>query len=201
MNDFLGRHLSSKIPRAASPPPGAHGVEHAHHLQPTYDDLISGTSSLRYALYDLSDSIKVVQTRLTKYQSSLPCFGSPHLQSTDAVAQVGELIEQNARILDAITEAQTNHGSEWIDSMLQGKLTYTEYKSLDMQVIKRAINQYRSNRKSIISKNHCDTMSVMNLKFIGKDLESMFRILDGEKDATHEEAADRKSIAGASSKD
>jgi hypothetical protein len=82
---------------------------------------------LREELYRLKDAIQDCKDRLVKL---LPRFSD----STRPLVQA--LRARQSIALNALAEMLTNHGSDWIESGLSGKLTYEEFIQLPIDRIK-----------------------------------------------------------------
>ncbi|KAI9878825.1 MAG: hypothetical protein M1830_010394 [Pleopsidium flavum] len=81
----------------------------------------SNMERIRSALYSLSDEIKDAETRLNKCSSSF---------SDNANDELVLLQQDQSVSVKALAEVLTNNGSEWIESMLAGKMTFGEFSRL-----------------------------------------------------------------------
>jgi hypothetical protein len=83
---------------------------------------------LRSALYSLSDEIKASLNGLQKYDVE-----------KDVKDDVEALQQEFSRCITALAEVLSNHGSEWIESMLGGRMTYAEFCQIEV----RKVNNYK----------------------------------------------------------
>jgi len=91
-------------------------------------DLLSRVKiPLRQELYHLKDAIQDCRDRLVKL---LPSFSDSTRPSVLALKARQDIA------LNALAEMLTNHGSDWIEAGLSGKLTYEEFMQLPVDRIK-----------------------------------------------------------------
>jgi len=95
--------------------------DYGHHYHPYVKN------PLREELYRLKDAIQDCRDRLFKL---LPRFSD----STRPTVQA--LRARQSIALQALAEMLTNHGSDWIEAGLSGKLTYEEFSQLPVDRIK-----------------------------------------------------------------
>jgi len=81
---------------------------------------------LRSALYSLNDEIKTSLAGLQKNDVT-----------ADARDDVKALQPELSRCITALTEVLTNHSSEWIESMLNGRMTYAEFCQIDTRKVQK----------------------------------------------------------------
>lgn len=102
-----------------------------------------GKERLRQKLYDLKDAMRVSNEALSKIISEM---GASEQQN-----DLKKLEQQQCRLVEAITEALTNHDSEWIESMLAGRLTYAEFLRIDLTTVEESIGVWMRFTKSLRS--------------------------------------------------
>lgn len=86
---------------------------------------------LRKELYLLKDSIAASMHKASNLISKLA-----DLPAAEERSELETLQKQQGKVVNAITEALTNHDSEWIESMLSGRLTYAEFLRIDVGTVK-----------------------------------------------------------------
>lgn len=92
--------------------------------------------ALREALYGLKDqlaiTLRAIEDLLDQWTEIF------HNRN----AGLPELVEELRAVFTAVTEALTNHGSEWIEAILGGKLTYNEFLKIDALKIRRMTQKF-----------------------------------------------------------
>ncbi|KAF2103913.1 hypothetical protein NA57DRAFT_70125 [Rhizodiscina lignyota] len=137
--------------------------------------------SLRDALYQLKDELATV---LKTVQEP---FGDGMADFLDVNPGLADLPMELAEVFNAINEALTNNGSEWIESMLGGKLAYNEFLKIshdDIREFRYDFRQLRANfvrmRASCRAKNGTlavwDVISEIRKKVA--ELRKMFKVPD-----------------------
>src|SRR6266480_5298248 len=125
LNRDLSEHQASKMhfPRAIAESSSTYLSSNRH----DYGRLPHVKNPLREELYRLKDAIQDCRDRLLKL---LPHF------SDSTRPFVHTLRARQNMALNALTEMLTNHGSDWIEAGLSGKLTYEEFIQLPLDRIK-----------------------------------------------------------------
>lgn len=121
LNRDLSEHQASKIhfPHAIAESSSTYLSSNRHHPHVK--------NPLREELYRLKDAIQDCRDHLFKL---LPRF------SDSTRPLVHRLRARQSIALNALAEMLTNHGSDWIESGLSGKLTYEEFIQLPIDRIK-----------------------------------------------------------------
>jgi hypothetical protein len=81
---------------------------------------------LRTLLYKVSDEIKAVQEKLDPFRFS-------HSLPVAVLADVNAFKEAADVSINLLAESLSNNASEWIESMLAGKLSFQEFSTLDQE--------------------------------------------------------------------
>ncbi|KAF2090154.1 hypothetical protein K490DRAFT_54557 [Saccharata proteae CBS 121410] len=134
LKDFLSASMFPRVPpdEMINGPDGCH-----EYIQcsPAH-----GLGALRRSLYQLNDEIKANQALLDAHGCSFPEIVQPELRRL--------MREQSTAIL-TLTELLTNHGSEWIDSMLAGKIGFGDFCQLDESHIRDFTSRYLRRNKAL----------------------------------------------------
>lgn len=139
-NDFLATNISqTQFPH--EPP-----QQLPHHEAGVFSSTASSSGNnlieLRFRLYDLSDELKTSQHLLTSY-SAIPSL------TKQAKAELQLLKEMQALTVAALAELLSNNGSEWIESMLAGNMTFAEFQALDQDEITGFRSEIRTRNKEL----------------------------------------------------
>lgn len=92
--------------------------------------------NLRRLLYELSDEIKACRSSLASLVSS------PTLP-VDIKADINDLVAACGVSVRILAELLSNNASEWIDSMLAGKLSFGEFSTLDQEELLEFVQDLR----------------------------------------------------------
>lgn len=92
--------------------------------------------NLRRLLYDLSDEIKACRACLDSWASS-------HTLSVEVTADINHLNAAEEVSVKILAELLSNNASEWIDSMLAGKLSFSEFSTLDQEELLEFVQDLR----------------------------------------------------------
>lgn len=139
-NDFLATNISqTQFPH--EPP-----QQLPHHEAGVFSSTATSSGNnliaLRFRLYDLSDELKTSQHLLTSY-SAIPSL------TKQAKAELQLLKEMQALTVAALAEFLSNNGSEWIESMLAGNMTFAEFQALDQDEITGFRSEIRTRNKEL----------------------------------------------------
>jgi hypothetical protein len=129
---------------------------------------------LRAALYTLSDSIKAFQADLMKYKQRLrvgPLFDPLNETCKPSIAEIDDKDDVDDDLphdfpqavlralsalhhlqdctLSGLTAILTNNGSEWIESMLSGQLSYAEFQSWDAAAVLNLAQEFDERRTAL----------------------------------------------------
>ncbi|RDW61434.1 hypothetical protein BP5796_11326 [Coleophoma crateriformis] len=88
--------------------------------------------TLKSKLYGLSDTIKMCLETIDRFNSS-----------EGLTSVMGDLRQDLQKCVQVLTEVLTNNGSEWIESMIQGKLTYAEFCDIDVEDVMSLDSAFR----------------------------------------------------------
>ena len=92
--------------------------------------------TLRRLLYDLSDEMKACRG----YLDSLSSSSTLTVDVTTDINALKAAMEGSVKIL---AELLSNNASEWIDSMLAGKLSFSEFSTLDQEEVLEFVQDLR----------------------------------------------------------
>jgi len=139
-NEFLGTNISqTQFPHDPPPQPSRHD---AGQLYSTSSAGGANLIALRSRLYDLSDVLKTNQHLISS------CSSIPSL-TEETKAELQLLKETQALTIAALSELLSNNGSEWIDSMLAGNMTFGEFQALDQDEITGFRSEIRTRNKEL----------------------------------------------------
>lgn len=126
LNEALATNVSrTQLPHEAPPraprKEGNFSAPSTHHAQ-------NSLESLRAHLYDLSDELKSSQELLERLLDIRALPG-------ETKTEVSLLKKTQATTVTTLAELLSNNSSEWIESMLAGKLSFSEFSALDQEEI------------------------------------------------------------------